>query len=401
MRRIPDLEAPIRLSLRFILPLLLVLGAFAYAILPLVDRLTVRWFVRDLDIRADLIANTAKEPLQELIEAGNRARMLDYFTRITEDERIFAVGYCQTPAELPLATPSMPPSIRCDQLGQFAGPSGHVLVRPSGSLLVSVKPLTTGTAPDGQLVLVHDMSFVERRSEETRRYLFYFFIGLGLTVSLITVVIAQLSWRGWQQGVRALLRGEGLFRPAEPARSAGIPADRPGPAAPDSRPPVRASRPHRRPAFLDTGDPARTAHGELRGQEVIVVSNREPYIHVHQGGQIVVQRPASGLVTAVEPIMRACSGTWIAHGSGSADREVVDAHDRVGVPPRRSRLPDPPRLAHARSRKRATTTALQTRGSGRSATSPTCARSSGPLTGSSIARSMRSLPGGGGRSQDR
>jgi trehalose-6-phosphate synthase len=65
---------------------------------------------------------------------------------------------------------------------------------------------------------------------------------------------------------------------------------------------------------------------------VIVVSNREPYIHVWQNGSIVIRRPASGLVTAVEPIMRACSGTWIAHGSGSADREVVDRHDRIQIP---------------------------------------------------------------------
>jgi trehalose-6-phosphate synthase len=50
----------------------------------------------------------------------------------------------------------------------------------------------------------------------------------------------------------------------------------------------------------------------------------------------VIRRPASGLVTAVEPVMRACSGTWIAHGSGSADRSVVDRHDRVGVPPGRN-----------------------------------------------------------------
>jgi trehalose-6-phosphate synthase len=47
----------------------------------------------------------------------------------------------------------------------------------------------------------------------------------------------------------------------------------------------------------------------------------------------VVKRPASGLVTAVEPVMRACSGTWIAHGSGSADKRAVDKNDRVGVPP--------------------------------------------------------------------
>ena len=50
-------------------------------------------------------------------------------------------------------------------------------------------------------------------------------------------------------------------------------------------------------------------------------------------GGIEFNRPASGLVTAVESVMRACSGTWIAHGSGSADRETVDRHDRVGVPP--------------------------------------------------------------------
>ena len=65
-----------------------------------------------------------------------------------------------------------------------------------------------------------------------------------------------------------------------------------------------------------------------------MVSNREPYIHERKAdGSIVVHRPASGLVTAVEPVMRACSGTWIAHGGGSADREVVDRHDRVSLPP--------------------------------------------------------------------
>ena len=73
--------------------------------------------------------------------------------------------------------------------------------------------------------------------------------------------------------------------------------------------------------------------GELHGHDVIVVSNREPYIHVKTPEGVRVQRPASGLVTALEPVMRACSGTWIAHGSGSADRETVDRNDRVAVPP--------------------------------------------------------------------
>ena len=76
-------------------------------------------------------------------------------------------------------------------------------------------------------------------------------------------------------------------------------------------------------------------HDELAGDEVLVISNREPYIHEQRGDSIVLRRPASGLVTAVEPVMRACSGTWIAHGSGSADRATVDSHDHLQVPPKR------------------------------------------------------------------
>jgi trehalose 6-phosphate synthase len=72
---------------------------------------------------------------------------------------------------------------------------------------------------------------------------------------------------------------------------------------------------------------------ELAGDEILLVSNREPYIHMRQGDEIVIRRPASGLVTAMEPIMRACSGTWIAHGSGTADQATVDRHDHIEVPP--------------------------------------------------------------------
>jgi trehalose 6-phosphate synthase len=78
----------------------------------------------------------------------------------------------------------------------------------------------------------------------------------------------------------------------------------------------------------------RTLHERLAGEGVLIVANREPYLHERMpGGEIRVRHPASGMVSALEPVMRACSGVWIAHGSGSADRAVVDAHDRVPVPP--------------------------------------------------------------------
>ncbi len=68
------------------------------------------------------------------------------------------------------------------------------------------------------------------------------------------------------------------------------------------------------------------------GSKLVVVSNREPIIHESVGTGYREVRPASGMVTGLEPILRAVNGTWIAHGSGSADRRTVDRGDRVVVP---------------------------------------------------------------------
>jgi trehalose 6-phosphate synthase len=325
-----------RLSLRFVLPLMLVLAGFAYAVTPLVDRLTLSWFVHDLDSRSALIANTVQEPLQELLTAGRRIKILEFFNRITRDERLFAIGYCAKSTGPELATRSLPKEVRCSDLDRWEGAHDHLLPSSKGPLHVTVFPMPTAAEPKGRLVLVHDMSFITRRSEETKHYVFYLFMGLAAVVSLVTVIIAQLSWRGWMAGMRSLLRGEGLLRRPGAGAYPNLPEF--NPIARDLQRLIREleSDVHARDEGQITWTPESLRgilRGELRGEDVIVVSNREPYIHQRRGDRIEVQRPASGLVTALEPIMRACSGTWIAHGSGSADREVVDKHDRVGVPP--------------------------------------------------------------------
>ncbi len=71
----------------------------------------------------------------------------------------------------------------------------------------------------------------------------------------------------------------------------------------------------------------------LQGRPLVIVSNREPYMHVREAKEVRCLIPASGLVTAVEPILRACGGTWVAHGAGNADREFIDGRDRLRVPP--------------------------------------------------------------------
>lgn len=72
---------------------------------------------------------------------------------------------------------------------------------------------------------------------------------------------------------------------------------------------------------------------KLSGRPLFVVSNREPYMHVKKGKDVECIVPASGMVTALEPVLKACGGTWIAQASGDADRETVDKNDRVRVPP--------------------------------------------------------------------
>jgi trehalose 6-phosphate synthase len=74
----------------------------------------------------------------------------------------------------------------------------------------------------------------------------------------------------------------------------------------------------------------RSRNGSSR---IFVVSNREPYMHVRRGRETTCVVPPSGLVTAIEPVLRACDGVWVAHGSGNADGLMVDEFDRLRVPP--------------------------------------------------------------------
>jgi trehalose-6-phosphate synthase len=359
----------IRLQLRFLLPLILALIATAYVAVPVMDQVTLRWFSRDLNGRGVVVANALSDSVADALVSNKLDRMRLLFERAVQDERLVAIGLCSTDDRLLQSTRNFPVQLSCAAAADISAQPEPRLALASGAVHVGVhdvmvqrpapsatpSALPTNPAPEvlpdqavptldlppaalgtqpvlaGRLVLLHDMSFIERRSQDTRRYLIGLIAGLGLVIALITMVVAQLSWRGWVNGVRAIMRGEGLLRPLQPAPELA-------PFAADLRTRLRDMEDEFRrsqgPEAEWTAQRLRTLlQTQLIGDQIIVVSNREPYIHEHSADGIVVNRPASGLVTAVEPVMRACSGTWVAHGSGDADRAVVDAHDRVLVPP--------------------------------------------------------------------
>ncbi|GAB3765814.1 trehalose-6-phosphate synthase [Ramlibacter monticola] len=321
-----------RLQLRFLVPLVIILAATAYLALPVMDKLTLRWFARDLDMRGALVANALSDSLTDALQEPRGRRLQALFERALQDERLVAIGWCSVDGKVLRHTQRFPDSLTCEEAREVAAGKDAELHIEGGPVHVSFHTITGEAGPAGNLVLMHDLSFIERRSQQTRKYMIILFAILGASIALVTVVVAQLSWRGWVSGARALLRGEGLVRPMVPA------APELAPLAADLRQRLRDLEDEYRRAQRpeDVWGPERLQallRTQLRGDEVIVVSNREPYTHEVNDGELVVRRPASGLVTAVEPVMRACSGTWIAHGSGSGDRKAVDRHDRVALPP--------------------------------------------------------------------
>ncbi|MES2535732.1 MAG: trehalose-6-phosphate synthase [Pseudomonadota bacterium] len=323
----------VRLSLRFILPLALALALFAYAVVPLVDSFTLRWFVRDLDTRSQMLASALHDPLLEYVPQKAQKRITQLFNRSVTDERLTALGFCDPNGKLLYQTAGFPAALGCPASNAQQGIRQTLVRLPQGSVHVTESALKQGDEVLGELILVHDMGYIERRSADTRKYILSLFALLTVVISLITAFVAHLSWRGWITAVKGILR-----RDHEARAPASTPPEM-QPLVGDLRALLHEFNTERRaeensPQAWTPEKLRSLLHDELAGDEVLVVSNREPYIHTRTANGIEARRPASGLVTAVEPVMRACSGTWIAHGSGSADRETVDRNDRVQVPPK-------------------------------------------------------------------
>lgn len=316
-----------KLSLRFIFPLTVILALIAYAVVPLVDSLTLQWFKKDLGLRADMISKSVNTQLKLLVAQNKPNEILPLFEEFTKDERLLAIGLCDQNQKFLIKTPLFPEEISCTEIIE----NDNLIALPQGHIHYFRKDLSLDSFKD--LILIHDLSFIKRRSEASRRYIILFFLALTIIISALTVIIAQLSLRGWISGIRALIRGDNIFSLVKSRPTSEL-----IPIAKDLRVLVRDLERDRkiRDDLHSTWTPSSLKsllQRELSGDEILILSNREPYIHVREGDQIKIQVPASGLVTALEPIMRACSGTWIAHGSGSADKETVDSKDHVQVPP--------------------------------------------------------------------
>ena len=320
-----------RRAVWFLVLLLAGLGVLALAGYFVLAETTGAWFERDLDMRAHLAVSSGKRSI--VLRWGDRERLTAVLEDITHDERILGAAACSATGDPLAQTTKFPIDLSMKAILGSAEHDGVDSTKPwrmirdleHGRVHIHVNPIRdeSDAKSRGYVILVHDLTYLARREATTRNLLLIAFFVLSIGAALITMIAARLAWRRWTDDLRTALSGgpAGGFKPlVRDVRSLV----------------ARLVSERRSEASAGTWNPARlraTLRQHLHGERVVVLANREPYIHERIKNVVHVQHPASGLVTALEPVMRACSGTWVAHGSGGADREFVDDKDRLRVPP--------------------------------------------------------------------
>jgi trehalose 6-phosphate synthase len=251
--------------------------------------------------------------------------------KITADQRLLAILLCRPDGSTIFKTDRAPAAVTCDLASNPGVSTSRIMQLPSGS--VQIAKFDVDARPDPfRVLLIHDLSFADRRQRSARDFVLVV-VGISmLLLALLVVLAAWLQLRRWVNILVGDIRGKRYQDDAQsPAASLPILSQvRKVLAEVEEKQRLEID-------FSENWTPQalrQVVRDYLHSGQVMIVSNREPYVHNRNAeGRVTVQVPASGMVTALEPIMRACSGVWIAHGSGAADRETVDRFDRLKVPP--------------------------------------------------------------------
>jgi alpha,alpha-trehalose-phosphate synthase [UDP-forming] len=304
---------------------------------------------RDLQRRSAVLAESLAGSVERDIEKGNLQTLRKTVQHFANRENLIGMAVYDPQGHIIAITNDLAPKMAqvppivldtlrengaADAFQRLANEPVHIAVLPLYSLDKFL----------GALAVVHDAGYIRDQSMRIWRDTFFSGLAQVILIALITLLIVRWSIEGpiarTAHWMRALRTGRmpssrigvpdaELYPPlakevatlAQSLNSARTAAER------EAR--LRAEGQSQWTAERLTAD-LRTRLGASR---LFVVSNREPYIHTRRGKSVEVSVPPSGLVTALEPVLCACAGTWLAHGNGTADRDNVDRHDRLAVPP--------------------------------------------------------------------
>ena len=347
-----------RTTLKIILPLIVSVAAVSLLFAAYQVRTEKRNLRNDLSRRAEILGESLQEGVEPLLERSPERNLQRLVERFGQREHLKGVAvYNSAGATLAITSGLAPvfrsrPTAASRAAQEDAGVGEFLSAEQTDSsnkeavpIHIYALPLHSNGEMAGTLALFHDTSYIDKQVSRTLRDSLLTAFIQTLLITGLALILVRWTFTGpltrtakWLRTLRtgqpnapaALSNGEildqinhevtHLARDLSTARAT---------AEEEAR--LRDSN-----ASLWTAERLRVSlRNKLQEKPLFVVSNREPYMHVlnEKDKSINVLVPASGVVTALEPVLRACNGTWIANGSGSADREVVDANDRLRVPP--------------------------------------------------------------------
>jgi trehalose-6-phosphate synthase len=348
-----------RTTLKIILPLIVSVAAVSLLFAAYQVRTEKRNLRNDLSRRAEILGESLQESVEPLLERAQERSLQRLVERFGQREHLKGVAIYNLAGSALAITPGLAPIFRlrptaASRAAQTDSGAGEFLgaeqinagnAKDAVPIHIYALPLHANGELAGSLALFHDNSYIDTQVFRTLRDSLVTALVQTLLITGLAFILVRWTFTGPLTRTAAWLRTLRTGQPnAPPALSNGEILDEinhevthlardlsTARATAEEEARLRNSN-----ASLWTAERLRVSlRSKLQDKPLYVVSNREPYMHVfsEKDKAINVLVPASGVVTALEPVLRACNGTWIANGSGNADREVVDAHDRLRVPP--------------------------------------------------------------------
>jgi len=300
----------------------------------------------DLQYRTRVLADSLLESLEPSLRSGATSTIQRTVDKFADRERLVGLGVYKADGRIVAASAGLPENVRKGELAAEAmdtdDSAGDFNESGARYIYVFAQPMRDDGAVVGALVIVQSADYIVAsvRSiwiSNILRLAFQLTVFAAAMFVLVRFVIRR-PLRELERLVRSARTGEDIVD--APHYSFFSPLSKEISKIGRSLKQARATASQEARLRLEKIDTPWTAErlkeftrAYLKDRPIYVVSNREPYIHTKARGTIQWSVPASGMVTALEPVMEATGGVWLAHGSGDADRETADADGRLEVPP--------------------------------------------------------------------
>jgi trehalose 6-phosphate synthase len=338
-----------RLTVRLTLSLIAGVTLVSLALAFYSQRMQTRGLRQELDNRDRVLAENVQSEAARLTETQSWSELRAILERLSRHENLAGAAVYDSSGR-PLVTTGQITNWKIDipkaalEATRLAHEVGELMHAGDRLLHVYAVPFNLNSEKPGSLVLFDDAAYIEaRESDLWRRSL------AGVLVQTLLIVLVTMAILRWSlhrpmnrlaEWLRDVHKGEPSANLELPEEEAFRPVRREAARLATSLATARAAA-EEEARLRDTSDSLWTperlrafVRHRLQGSRLFAISNREPYIHTRDAnGNIHWEVPASGLVTALESVLRACEGTWIAQGTGNADRETSDEDGRLLVPP--------------------------------------------------------------------